>query len=902
MGVDLRISPQLNTAKALRSHSAFVQPGDWFYAMADSHRNASFIPELEKRGAAKIVVQDNCTLETKIPLIKVQNVRLQYLVDCSTFYRSLFNSFEAFGVTGTKGKTSIAYGLHRFFLLLGLPSVYIGTLGVCYGRGLHENSNTTPGLFQLIEILQEAQRRGITQLCMEVSSQGLEQHRVPCQMFNQRAFTDLSSEHLDAHKTMENYFHAKSQFFNPAYPTEGQKFEVYCLDRSSYSKDLEKISCQPNLPYGLQRNVSFTISELNYDLGKVGFTLTDDLGSYDFEFPWMGFFNVENLTLIIQIILSKGFSLERLQKLSANLDTIPGRMEEVHGHPSGRIFVDYAHSTEALEFVCKSTRPLVESRLIVLFGCGGDRDPSKRSAMGKAASSYADLLVLTDDNPRFEDSDKIINQILEGIPEEQSVLTIPNREKAINAAISNLNEGDVLLVCGKGHESTMTVGGKIWYSDDRQIIKDVLGEIRLEQVHSLSGLLEVPESRLIQKGAANGCNGFHFDSRLIKPDFAFVAMEGESQDGHNFIDAAVVNGASLIIVQKAIELFNKDLTIIQHPSPLKFLQLAARRYRNSHPASFIGITGSVGKTTLKDSLVHFMGPEAYGSPGNFNNTLGLPLSVLNMPPNKRFAVFEMGISKPGEMEQLSNCLNPDVMVFLPVYGSHEGNFKSREHLLNEKLLASKFLSEKDSIFVQRGQSNEIELILGRDVSTLDFTTADLQRFGRGPANSIGFAREIAICLGVSPQDVAYRLQDLQLSPLRMEIRNKGDWTCLLDCYNASPESTRLFLESIELPGESVVVLADMLELGERANQEHENLLRLAIEKKFSRLYLLGSLYSSAWRFLRQEFPNANCISFDEKIDLESELRGQCPSFLALKGSRFFKLETLVDSLGDNQTC
>ena len=189
-----------------------------------------------------------------------------------------------------------------------------------------------------------------------------------------------------------------------------------------------------------------------------------------------------------------------------------------------------------------------------------------------------------------------------------------------------------------------------------------------------------------------------------------------------------------------------------------------------------------------------MGPEAYGSPGNFNNTLGLPLSILNMPPNKRFAIFEMGISKPGEMDQLSNCLNPDVMVFLPVYGSHEGNFKSRKHLLNEKLLASKFLSENDSIFAQRIQSDEIEQILGRKVSLLDFTTTDLQRFGRGPANSIGFAREIAICLGVPIEDVADRLHSLQLSPLRMEIRKKGDWTFLLDCYNASPESTRLFRE------------------------------------------------------------------------------------------------------------
>ena len=147
-----------------------------------------------------------------------------------------------------------------------------------------------------------------------------------------------------------------------------------------------------------------------------------------------------------------------------------------------------------------------------------------------------------------------------------------------------------------------------------------------------------------------------------------------------------------------------------------------------------------------------------------------------MPPNKRFAIFEMGISKPGEMEQLVNCLNPDMMIFLPVYGSHEGNFESREHLLNEKLLASKLLSENDPIFVQKTEYSEIVSILNREVCPLEFTTTDLNRFGRGPANSIGFAREIAICLGASKQDVADRLEDLQLSPLRMEIRSKGAWT------------------------------------------------------------------------------------------------------------------------------
>ena len=898
MGVALEFSSQLQTANALKSHSASINPGDWFYAMGDSITISQFIPEVEKRGAARIVAHNDCMLNTKIPVLRVHDVRLQYLVDCSKYYQSLFDNFQAFGVTGTKGKTSIAYGLHKLFTLLEKSSVYIGTLGVCYGQGLHHTPNTTPGLWQLIEILQEANRRGIKQVFMEISSQGLEQHRVPCQMFDQRAFTDLSAEHLDAHETMHNYFCAKSKFFDPDYPIQNQSFQAYCLDRSSYFDELESISGQSMFSYGLKRNRNFVISKPTYYLGKSKFSLHRDSKSYDFEFPWTGFFNVENLTLILEIAISQGISVEKLLKISPRLETLPGRMQEMLGHPNGRIFVDYAHSSEALEFVCKSTRSLVNRRLILLFGCGGDRDPAKRPAMGKSASDYADLLVLTDDNPRFEDSDSIIDQILEGVPENQSYLRMPDRKKAIITAVNSLNEGDVLLICGKGHESTMTANGQTWEFDDRQIVKEALGDIRRSQAHTVKDLLKIPGTVLINQGKANGCKGFHFDSRLIKPEFAFVAMQGESQDGHFFIDSAARNGAEIIITQKITETIDEDLTVIQHPRPLEFLQMAARNYRDSHPAFFLGITGSVGKTTCKDSLVHFVGPDAYGSPGNFNNTLGLPISILNMPPSKKFGIFEMGISIPGEMSQLAYSLNPDGMIFLPVFGSHEGNFESREHLLSEKLMACKFLSERDSIFVQSVQPQEFASRLNREVISLDLKTSDLNHFGRGPAMTIGFAREIAISLGVSKENIEDRLKSLRLSPLRMETRQKGDWTFLLDCYNASPESTKMFLESIQMPAESIVVLADMLELGEQSAYQHESLLRFALNKKFNRLYLLGPMYASVWRLLSKQFSNSHCECFDQKHDLISKLQEQSPGFLGLKGSRFFALESVVDSLGE----
>lgn len=886
----------------LQSHSAHVKPGNWFYMFGDLSLAVKHIPEVEMRGATRIIVQTDSNLDTVLPVVKVDDVRLQYLQDCSVFYKDLFNSFDAFGVTGTKGKTSIAYGLHNLFRMLNKKSVYIGTLGTCYGDGLITGFNTTPGLHQLIGILDEARSRGISQVFMEISSQGLNQHRVPCQLFDQRAFTDLSPEHLDAHKTMSNYFSAKSQFFNPEYSMADKSFDVFCLDRSEYFQSISQVSGKSVKSFGLKTNHSFSISNIDFALGKSSFKIRLGNDEYDFNVPWTGFFNVENLCLILEIALSKGIKIESLQKVFRDLRVVPGRLEEIWGHPNGRVFVDYAHSTESLKFVCEAVRKLTTGRLLVLFGCGGDRDTSKRPAMGKVASEYADVIILSNDNPRNEDPDKIVDAIVEGIPQGQKYLRILNRNNAIRTAVFELKNDDVLLICGKGHESTMTSMGKVWESDDRRLARKAISEARVQEVHTINQLLQVPGSILLQSGLAKWCNGFQFDSRKVVPGNAFVAMKGESQDGINFIDSALKNGAGLVIVDRKNLHLDDRLSVIYHPEPLNFLQIAARNYRDSLSSFFIGITGSVGKTTCKDSLVHFLGSSAYGSPGNFNNTLGLPISILNMPPTTRFAVFEMGISMPGEMSQLAKCLNPDAMIFLPIYGSHRGNFESRQHLVSEKLKAAKFLTHESKIFTPSKHAHELEDLLGRSVISLEIDSSDFTEFGKGPACSIGFAREIALKLGVTDQVIETRISDLRLSPLRMETRKHNGWTFLLDCYNASPESTELFLESIETPERSHIVLADMLELGENSLEIHARILKKALKKNFLRLYLLGEFYEQAWKSMKSQYLHARCGYYVDKNLVLSELKMQETGFLGLKGSRFFQLETIVNLMGDEQAC
>jgi UDP-N-acetylmuramoyl-L-alanyl-D-glutamate--2,6-diaminopimelate ligase len=453
----------------LKSHSKSVESGDLFYVMGSTEVVSKYIPDVKKNDAVGLVVPEDFPEEfcCGMKFIRAADVREQFRFDCEQFYSDLFSSFELIGITGTKGKSTIAWLLRDAIELSGKPCAYMGTLGVYDGKDLISSVNTTHGLQDFIAWLRKFKKAKIDTVVCEVSSQGLEQQRVPVGFFKTRIFTDLSEEHLDAHLNMQNYFGAKCMFF------EGNEFSFFGLDRSNWVKKIPLDESVKTYTYGLENNSLFQLKDYQLKIEGTEFSLEFDNFGHSVNTGMPGFFNAENILCVISVLRHLGMSVDKLCESISKLSPPAGRMEKIVTHNQATVFVDYAHSSQSLEFVLKSTKPMVKSKLYVLFGCGGDRDPRKRPKMANSAQRYADFVIVTNDNPRTENENKIIEQICEGFSSDfLNYKLIPDRRAAIQKGMDMLKEGDVLLVCGKGHEDYQILGDKrIHFSDKEEILE-----------------------------------------------------------------------------------------------------------------------------------------------------------------------------------------------------------------------------------------------------------------------------------------------------------------------------------------------------------------------------------------------------------------------------------------------
>ncbi|MBW7875900.1 MAG: UDP-N-acetylmuramoyl-L-alanyl-D-glutamate--2,6-diaminopimelate ligase [Candidatus Cloacimonetes bacterium] len=423
----------------------------------------ALLPIIKQSSPIRLIVpMGHSLLFDGFEVIEVEDTRQAYLNDCECFYESLFSSFTLLGVTGTKGKTTIAWWFTHALRYLGVKTAYIGTLGI-FDTELHPGVNTSVGLQTLIAELKKFKNLGISTVVCEVSSQGLDQFRVPVRYFSLRIFTDLSEEHLDHHGNMQNYLNSKLQFFI------GGRFDGLILDRTQYFSQIQEVANQKLHRYGLLGQGH--LPELALQDSLNGIKLISH--SLKLEVPFTGFFNAENILAVMEGLLLLGYSLDQIKNVVHHLPQVPGRMERI-SHPGGaQIFVDYAHSAQSLEFVLKSVSDLRLGRLILVFGCGGDRDPAKRPRMGRAAARFCDVIFLTSDNPRTEDPEKIMDAIQEGIGDHPGLQRMSDRRMAIQAAVELLGPEDVLLVCGKGHEDYQIVGNQRLHFSDREEIEAV---------------------------------------------------------------------------------------------------------------------------------------------------------------------------------------------------------------------------------------------------------------------------------------------------------------------------------------------------------------------------------------------------------------------------------------------
>lgn len=479
----------------LKTQCGQVESGDFFISLpplcGDSH-GGEFIETAIKNGASSILYQRTAwdPDRTKIPegilLIAVDNARCAL----SHFARLAYpkSPKKIVGITGTSGKTSVATFVRQ---LMGddRGAASIGTLGVEISKGenarlFKQLSLTSPGAIEIHQILQDLNDAGIQLAALEVSSHALDQHRMDSVPFTAGAFTNLSQDHLDYHGTMESYFHAKKRFFEDILFQDDAKNKtavVYAGDEygrrliksltsagrriitcGGDDSDVTLVSARPN-----NRGVQVTMMILGRRC--------------DFFFPILGDFQLNNLMIAIGLCYAVGESIDDLISRIPLIKSIPGRLEWIGTTPrGGDVFVDYAHKPGAIEQVLKAIRPTTSGRLWIVFGCGGNRDALKRPLMGGLAERGSDHVVITDDNPRFENPAAIRAAILGGITDKTRCTEITSgRRDAIFFALTQMEKGDTCVIAGKGHEKNQIVGDESLPFDDRDVARDIL--IQLEK-------------------------------------------------------------------------------------------------------------------------------------------------------------------------------------------------------------------------------------------------------------------------------------------------------------------------------------------------------------------------------------------------------------------------------------
>jgi len=457
-----------------------------------------FIPEAIKKGACVLVVEKDIGPVEGITVIKVPNTRYALGILANRFYGCPSSKLRIIGITGTNGKTTTSYLIRRILKEAGKKTALFGTITYQLGDKVLTASYTTPQNLELHSMFKELVEENFDCVVMEVSSHALALDRTAGCEFDVGVFTNLSRDHLDFHKTMENYLETKTKLFRCLSPTS-QKYNHLSADKAGeraiiniddpYASHIIKNTEVKILTYGIEQEADIRAYNIENLREGLKFNVTTPQGKTTIFLQLLGKHNVYNALAAIGVGIGEGISLNEIRQGLAKLKNVPGRFERIDCGQPFNVVVDYAHTPDALKKVLETARELTRKRVIVVFGCGGERDKTKRPLMGEVAASYSDIIILTSDNPRSEEPIKIIKEIERGINPALSCYTvalrskkgqgrdyliIENRFEAIKEALSLARDGDLILIAGKGHEDYQIVKDKRIPFSDRKIVQKIL--------------------------------------------------------------------------------------------------------------------------------------------------------------------------------------------------------------------------------------------------------------------------------------------------------------------------------------------------------------------------------------------------------------------------------------------
>lgn len=485
---------------SLSNQSAKTEQGALFFAYKNTLCDrVEFIAEAIKQGAAVVAVDagrsDYQRLSQQFP--KVCFIEIPHLADCygeiaARFYGDPTAEMQVIGVTGTNGKSSTAYFIAQALNDLHMPCAFIGTIGVGLPGQLQDTDLTTQDPIVFQQLAAKFKQEGIKALSIEMSSQALAQNRLQGIKVDTVVLTQITSDHLDYHKTIENYRAAKEKSLH----LPGVKQAILNTDDATGSVWAKSYVDQLSIyGYGTTQISADLTQKLKAYLSIRHIALADAALVIDYQYneqcfsvkaPLIGRFNVENISAVVTVLLAAGYTVENIQQSMSRLQGAPGRMQHFGGDDLPTIYVDYAHTADGLEKALAAVKDHSTKQVITIFGCGGDRDKTKRAPMGAIAAKFSDRIVITSDNPRSEDPMQIMLEIEEGALQEgfsSSQLTkVLDREEAIRTTIFNATEDHVILIAGKGHERTQKMNGSTIECDDRQIVAQALKEYQKSKV------------------------------------------------------------------------------------------------------------------------------------------------------------------------------------------------------------------------------------------------------------------------------------------------------------------------------------------------------------------------------------------------------------------------------------
>ena len=904
---DIPIKNKKINVKGLAINSKKIKKGYIFFAIKGLKSNGEkYIAEAVKKGASVIICSRKCKYKNeKIPIIKTSNIRNYLSKIASKFFQLKPKNIIA--VTGTNGKTSVADLFYQILSLNNIPVASIGTLGLKYKGKTIKSNLTSPDTILLHQDLEKIKKNKIDNVIIEASSHGLHQSRINYLKLKAGIFTNFSQDHLDYHKTMNSYLNSKFILFKNIL----SKGKTIISDKTIKEFEfLKKIANRRKLKI-------IDVSVINKKISKIKNLKLNE-------------FQSKNLSMAIAAAKFCNLNEEKIFNSLKKIKDVSGRLELVRVFSNNiKVYVDFAHTPDALKKTLKALRDLYGDNISIVFGCGGDRDFKKRPMMAKIVNSYCKKIYITDDNPRNENPHRIRQTILKYI-NHRDCFNIGNRSKAIHTAIINAEPNDVILIAGKGHESEQIYKNRVIKISDKQIIKRLNSKIKkisLSQQNYLQNQKILNEIKSNFK--AQNFNGISIDTRMLKKDNLFLTIKGKNNNGAKFVTKALKKGAKYIVSSQNIKK-QKNKTI-KVKNEIKFLNKYASKKREKTRAKIIAVTGSAGKTSLKNLIKDLLNNfgKTLSSPKSYNNHFGVPLSLSQLKIEHKFGVFEVGMSKKGEIDKLTKLIRPHFGIITNIGEAHIENFKNLrgiadakgEIIQNIEKGGTIILNRDDEYFTnleKKAKKNNLKIVTfginkksnvqlvskskKRDQELL--TIKIKEKILKVKIKNINFYNVLSSLalldeLNLNLNTIINNFKNYEPSEGRGKIHNikryKKNFKLIDESYNANPISVKNAIQKLgsikKQKFKKYLLLGDMLELGQKSEILHKKLSKVINNSDIDKVFIKGNKTLTTYRNIHKE-KRGNIFQEEEDVDFTLNNIIANNDYLMIKGSNATNLNNL----------